>query len=261
MTPLARAVAAVCAALMLLAAAPARAEGAADAKRGEFERMIREYLGEHPEAIQEALDLLASRKVAAKVEQQRTAIKTIGRELFSSPRQVTLGNRTGDVTLVEFFDYNCGYCKRALADLLGLMKSDPKLKVVLKEYPILGPDSVEAARVAVAVRMQDAGGARYLAFHRKLMENRGHNDKARALTAAQEAGLDMARIERDLGSQEVTKSLDESTRLGKALAINGTPGYVVGDRVIIGALGEQALKDGVAAARNQGSGISNQPDP
>ena len=246
-----RAIPAVCAALMLFVAAPARAEPAVDEKRSEFERMIKEYLDNHPEAIQQALDLLASRQAAAKAEQQKAAIKTNGRELFSSPRQVTLGNRTGDVTLVEFFDYNCGYCKRALVDLLELMKSDPKLKVVLKEYPILGPDSVEAARVAVAVRMQDAGGARYLAFHRKLLENRGHNDKARALAAAREAGLDMARLERDMASDEVTKSLDESTQLGKALAINGTPGYVVGERVIIGARGEQVLKESVAEARNQ----------
>ncbi|HEV3396082.1 MAG TPA: DsbA family protein, partial [Xanthobacteraceae bacterium] len=180
----------------------------------------------------------------------KATIKTNGGELFSSPRQVTLGNRRGDVTLVEFFDYNCGFCKRALADLIALMKSDSKLKVVLKEYPILGPDSVEAARVAVAVRMQDAGGARYLEFHRKLLENRGHNDKARALAAAEEVGLDMARLERDMASSEVTKSIDESMRLGKALAINGTPGYVVGDRVIVGARGQQVLKDDVAAARN-----------
>jgi protein-disulfide isomerase len=249
MTPLTRAAAAACAALVLFATAPARAELAADAKRSEFERMLKDYLADHSEAIQEALDLLGNRKVAAKAEQRKAAIKTNGGELFSSPRQVTLGNRTGDVTLVEFFDYNCGYCKRALADLIELMKSDPKLKVVLKEYPILGPDSVEASRVAVAVRMQDAGGARYLAFHRKLLENRGHNDKARALVAAQEVGLDMARLERDMAGEEVTKSLDESTRLGKALAINGTPGYVVGDRVIVGALGEQVLRDSVAAAR------------
>jgi protein-disulfide isomerase len=251
MISFARAVAAVCAALTLVAAAPLRAEPVADEKRSEFERMIKDYLANHPEAIQEALDLLASRKATAKAEQQRAAIKTIGRELFSSPRQVTLGNRTGDVTLVEFFDYNCGYCKRALTDLLALMKSDPKLKVVLKEYPILGSDSVEAARVAVAVRMQDSSGARYLAFHRALLEGRGRSDKARALAAAQEAGVDMTRLERDMDSEEVTKSIDEATRLGKALAINGTPGYVVGDRVIIGALGEQALKDGVAAARKQ----------
>ena len=250
MISLTRALAAACAALVLVAAGPARAQEP-DAKRSEFERMLKDYLAEHPEAIQEALDTLAARKAAAKAEQQKATIADNHAALFSSPRQVTLGNRNGDVTLVEFFDYNCGYCKRALTDLLDLMKNDPKLKVVLKEYPILGPDSLEAARVAVAVRMQDTGGARYLAFHRNLLESRGHNDKTRALAAAQEVGLDMARLERDLGREEVTKSLDESMRLGKALAINGTPGYVVGDRVIIGALGEQALKDGVAAARNQ----------
>jgi protein-disulfide isomerase len=248
MIALTRALAAACAALVLVAAGPARAE--ADAKRTEFERLIKDYLAEHPEAIQEALDTLAARKAAAKAEQQKAAIKANEAALFASPRQVTLGNRKGDVTLVEFFDYNCGYCKRALTDLLEMMKSDPKLKVVLKEYPILGPDSVEAARVAVAVRMQDAGGAKYLDFHRKLLENRGRNDKARALAAAQESGLDMARLQRDLASEEVTRSIDESTQLAKALAINGTPGYVVGDHVIVGALGQQVLKDKVAAARN-----------
>jgi protein-disulfide isomerase len=244
----ARTVAAACAALALLSTGPARAE--ADAKRSEFERMLKDYLAQHPEAIQEALDTLAARKGAAKAEQQRAAIRANDAELFASPRQVTLGNRQGDVTLVEFFDYNCGYCKRALADLLDLMKTDPRLKVVLKEYPILGPGSVEAARVAVAVRMQDAGGARYLEFHRKLLENRGHNDKARALAVAEEVGLDMARLERDMASEEVAKSIDESTRLAKALAINGTPGYVVGQTVIVGALGAQVLKDKIAAARD-----------
>jgi protein-disulfide isomerase len=248
MVPFARIVAAGCAALVLLSAAPARAE--ADAKRSEFERMLKDYLAQHPEAIQEALDTLAARKAAAKAEQQMAAIQANDAELFASPRQVTLGNRQGDVTLVEFFDYNCGYCKRALADLLDLMKTDPKLKVVLKEYPILGPGSVEAARVAVAVRMQDPGGARYLEFHRTLLENRGHSDKARALAVAEEVGFDMARLERDMASEEVTKSIDESTRLAKALAINGTPGYVVGKTVIVGALGAQVLKDKIAAARN-----------
>src|SRR5262249_28753191 len=119
--PLTRVFAAMSAALMPFAGAPVRAEPATDAKRSEFERMLKEYLAAHPEAIQEALDTLAARKAAAKAEQQKAAIKTNDRELFSSPRQVTLGNSSGDVTLVEFFDYNCGYCKRALADLLELM--------------------------------------------------------------------------------------------------------------------------------------------
>jgi protein-disulfide isomerase len=249
MISLARPIAAAAAALMLFAAGPVRAD-AADAKRAEFERFIKDYLAQHPEAIQQALDLLETRKAAAKAEQQKAAIKANHAQLFSSPRQVTLGNRGGDVTLVEFFDYNCGYCKRALPDLIELMQADPKLKVVLKEFPILGPGSVEAARVAVAVRMQDAGGSKYLAFHRTLLENRGQNDKARALAAAEEAGLDMTRLERDMASEEVAKSIDETTQLAKALGINGTPGYVVGDNVIIGALGRQVLQDKVEAARN-----------
>ena len=89
--------------------------------------------------------------------------------MFSSPHQVVLGNPPGNVTFVEFFDYNCGYCKRAMSDMLTLLKNDPKLKVVLKEFPVLGPGSVEAAQVAVAVRMQDKTGKKYLEFHQKLL--------------------------------------------------------------------------------------------
>ena len=148
-----RVIAAACAALMLVAAAPVRAETIVDdTKRSEFERMLKEYLAEHPEAIQEALDLLAKRKAAAKAEQQRAAINTMGRDLFSSPRQVTLGSRTGDVTLVEFFDYNCGYCKRGLPEVQRLVKDDKKVRFVFKELPILAKGSEEAAKVALAAR-------------------------------------------------------------------------------------------------------------
>ena len=111
------------------------------------------------------------------------------------------GNPQGDVTFVEFFDYNCGYCKRAMDDMFALMKSDPKLKVVLKEFPVLGPGSVEAARVAVAVRMQDKTGKKYMDFHQKLLSGRGQADKARALAVAKEVGLDVARIERDMAER------------------------------------------------------------
>ncbi len=235
------------AAALVLFAAPARADS--EATRAEFEQLIKDYLTRNPEVVQDALDLLESRKAAAKAERQRAAIKANYADIFSSTRQVTL-NRNGDVTLVEFFDYNCGFCKRALSDLLDLMKADPNLRVVLKELPILGPGSVEAARVAVAVRMQDPGGAKYLEFHRKLLENRGPNDKARALAAAQEAGLDMARLNRDTASEEIGRTIDESARLAKALGINGTPAYVVGDKVIVGALGRSVLKEVVDAARN-----------
>jgi protein-disulfide isomerase len=118
--------------------------------------------------------------------------------MSSSSHQVTLGNPNGDVTLVEFFDYNCGFCKRALSDMLTLLKQDPNLKVVLKELPILGPGSTEAARVAVAVRMQDPDGQKYLAFHQGLLGEPGPASKEKAHAAAQKLGLDMAQLESDM---------------------------------------------------------------
>jgi protein-disulfide isomerase len=160
-----------------------------------------------------------------------------------------VGNPDGDVTLVEFFDYNCGYCKRALPDLMGLMKDDPKLRVVLKEFPVLGPGSVEAAQVAVAVRMQDKGGKKYLDFHQRLLGGRGQADKAKALAAAKDAGLDMARLEKDMASDEVRANIDENFKLAEALGLNGTPSYVIGREVVVGAVGAAALKEKVEEAR------------
>ncbi len=142
-------------------------------QRGEIERIVREYLVGHPEVLQEAMTELDKRQTAAEAEKHKAAVKAQAQALFSSPRQVVLGNPNGDVTFVEFFDYNCGYCKRAMSDMLTLLKDDPKLKVVLKEFPVLGPGSVEAAQVAVAVRMQDKTGQKYLEFHQELLGGRG----------------------------------------------------------------------------------------
>src|SRR4249920_1857748 len=150
----------------------------------------------------------------------QAAVKDNAETIFNSSRQVVLGNPQGDVTFVEFFDYNCGYCKRALTDMVELMNKDPKLKVVLKEFPVLGPSSVEAAQVAVAVRMQDKTGKKYLEFHQKLLTGRGQIDKAKALAAAKEIGLDMARLDKDLKSDEIGKTLDESMKLAEALGMN-----------------------------------------
>jgi protein-disulfide isomerase len=152
---------------------------------------------------------------------------------------------------VEFFDYNCGYCKRALGDMTALMGKDPKLKVVLKEFPVLGPGSVEAAQVAVAVRMQDKGGKKYMEFHQKMLLGRGQADKARAMAVAKEIGLDMTRLEKDLKSDEITATLQESAKLAEALGLNGTPSYVIGNDVVIGAVGLDALGKKVDAARTQ----------
>jgi protein-disulfide isomerase len=130
-----------------------------------------------------------------------------------------------------------------------LLKDDPKLKIVLKEFPVLGPGSVEAAQVAVAVRMQDKTGKKYLEFHQKLLGGRGQADKARALAVAKDIGLDMTRLEKDLASAEVKATLQENFKVAEALGLNGTPSYVIGDNVVVGAVGLEALKEKVNTTR------------
>jgi protein-disulfide isomerase len=184
--------------LALPAAAPVRAQSFAPEQRGEIERIVKEYLLSHPELMQDVMAELEKRQATADAEKHRAAVKEYSAAIFASPRQVTLGNAQGDVTVVEFFDYNCGYCKRAMADMLDLMKGDSKLRIVLKEFPVLGEGSTQAAQVAVAVRMQDkTGGKKYLEFHQKLLGGRGSADKARALAVAKEIGLNMAQLEKD----------------------------------------------------------------
>jgi len=241
---------ALAAGLMLtLGTAASRAQTISDAQRGEIENIVRNYLIAHPEVLQEAIAALEKKQAADEAARHEAAVKDNAQAIFNSPHQVVAGNPQGDVTFVEFFDYNCGYCKRAMADMFDLMKNDPKLKVVLKEFPVLGPGSVEAARVAVAVRMQDKTGKKYMEFHQKLLGGRGQADKARALAVAKEVGLDMARLERDMASDEVRVTLTESLGLAEKLGLNGTPSYVIGDGVVIGAVGLEALKEKINTAR------------
>jgi protein-disulfide isomerase len=237
-------------AIAVVAALPARAQSFSDAQRGEIERIVKDYLVAHPEVLQDVMSELEKRQTAAKAEQQIAGVREHKEVLFNSSHQVTLGNPHGDVTMVEFFDYNCGYCKRALGDMLQLLKTDPNLKVVLKEYPVLGPGSVEAAQVAVAARMQDKTGKKYLEFHQKLLGGHGPADKAHALAAAKEVGFDVARIEKDLGSDEVRETLKENLKVADAIGLDGTPSYIIGSDVVIGAQGYDALKEKVDAARH-----------
>jgi protein-disulfide isomerase len=218
-------------------------------QRGEIERIVREYLIRNPEVLQEAIAALEKKQAVAEAERHKAAVKENAQLLFNSKRHVVVGNPQGDVNFVEFFDYNCGYCKRALEDMMTLMKADPKLRVVLKEFPVLGPASVDAARVGVAVRMQDKTGKKYLEFHQKLLTGRGQVDRARAIAAAREVGLDVARIERDMSSEEARASLEESMMLAERIGLNGTPSYVIGDTVVVGAVGLDALKSKVNEAR------------
>ncbi|MDF0581081.1 DsbA family protein [Bradyrhizobium yuanmingense] len=234
---------------MFGAAVPASADSFSDSQRTEIEKIIKNYLVRHPEVLEEAMAELSKRQAAAETQKHQASIAQNAEAIFNSPRQVVLGNRDGDVTFVEFFDYNCGYCKRAMDDMLTIMKGDPKLKVVLKEFPVLSQGSVEAAQVGVAVRMQDPSGKKYLDFHQKLLSGRGAADKARAMQAAKEAGLDTARIEKDIASPEVRATLEENFKLAEAMGMNGTPSYVIGKQIVIGAVGVESLKEKIGIAR------------
>ena len=227
----------------------ASAQSFNDTQRGDIEKIVREYLIAHPEVLEEAMNELSKRQAAAEAAKHASGVADNADAIFNSPRNVTLGNKDGDVTFVEFFDYNCGYCKRAMTDMMDLMKADPKLKVVLKEFPVLSAGSVEAAQVGVAVRMQDPTGKKYLDFHQKLLTGRGAADKARAMAVAKEVGLDVARLEKDMASPEAKATIEENFKLAESMGMNGTPSYVIGKQVVIGAVGADSLREKISNAR------------
>jgi protein-disulfide isomerase len=231
------------------ASQPAAQQSFSSDQQRDIEAIVKNYLLTHPEVLQEAQDALDKHQKQADADKARATIKDNNATIFNSTHQVVLGNPQGNVTMVEFFDYNCAYCKRALPDMMSLLKTDPNLRFVLKEFPVLGEGSVDAAHVAVAARMQDSTGKKYIEFHQKLLGGRGAADKTRALAAAKEAGFDMARIEKDMDSDEVKKTIDENMKLADALGVNGTPSYVVGDEVVVGAVGIDELKEKIKAGR------------
>jgi protein-disulfide isomerase len=237
--------------VMLAVAAPtaAPAQSFSSEQRGEIEKIIRDYLLRNPELLQEVIGEMEKRQAQAEADRHRQAIKEHADAIFNSKRQVVIGNPQGETTLVEFFDYNCGFCRKALSDKMELIKADPKLKIVLKEFPVLGEGSTQAAQVAVAVRMQDKTGKKYLEFHQKMFSSRGQIDKARALAVVREIGFDAARAERDMNSDEVRQTLEESFKLAEALGINGTPTYVVRGQVVVGAVGLEKLREAINASR------------
>jgi protein-disulfide isomerase len=241
--------AAVIAGTAVISIYSASAQSFTPAQRGEIEAIIKDYLIKNPEVMTEVMQEIEKRQAIAETEKAKGAIAANKEAIFNSPRQVTLGNPKGDVTMVEFFDYNCGYCKRAMTDMMELLKSDPNLKVVLKEFPVLGEGSVQAAQVAAALMLQDKSGKKYLDFHQKLLSGRGQADKTRALAAAKEAGADMARLEKDMSGAEVRAALEESFKLAETLGLNGTPSYVINNDVVIGAVGLPALKEKISTAR------------
>ena len=213
--------------------------------------LIRETLLKNPEIVQEALIEIERRNTVAQAEQQRNAVGAEKARLTDPATSVVLGNPQGDVTLVEFMDYNCGFCKRALEDVRALVKDDPKLKIVIKDFPILGPDSVEASRVAIAVKNQ-LQGTRYFDFHNRLMATKGRVNGAKALEIAKDSGADIERVKKEIDAAATRAVIEDTVALGDRLGLTGTPAFIVGDEVVFGAVGQAALKQKIDSVRKCG---------
>jgi len=164
------------------------------------------------------------------VERLKVAISENAKDIFRNPNDAVAGNPDGDITVVEFFDYNCGHCKSSLADVVMLVKSDPNVRVVLKELPILSKGSQEASRVALAARSQ----GKYWEMHRALLEAPGRANKASALKLAEGLGFDMEQLKADMGSDEVKAEIARAEVLAQKIGVTGVPSFVVGDRVMFG---------------------------
>jgi protein-disulfide isomerase len=208
----------------------AQANVSAD-RRQEIEAVIKDYLTNNPEILLEMQTALQAKMDKIQAERTAAIIRNNASEIFRPAFSPVVGNAKGDVPVLEFFDYNCGYCKRALGDVAKLIASEKKVRVILKELPILSKGSEEASKVALAVKMQ----GKYWEFHRAMLDSQGQANEASALRVAEKVGADMARLKKDMASAEVQKEIDETRALAQKLGIEGTPHFMVGDRIIPGA--------------------------
>jgi protein-disulfide isomerase len=238
---------------LLGAAAPAAAQAELPVDpedRAVLRAEIRKYLLENPEVIMEAIQVLEQRRKAAEAASDQDLVAENAEALFEDGHSHVAGNPDGDVTVVEFIDYNCGYCKRAHEDVRTLVETDPGLRYIVKEFPILGPGSVTASRAALAARRQQDGRL-YMAFNDALMRHRGSLNDAAVWRIAGEVGLDVAQLRADADDPEIQESIQANYELAQALKIEGTPTFVIGDRLVRGYVPLDRLRETVAEEREE----------
>lgn len=204
----------------------------------EFDRRVREYILNNPEIVIEAVQRFEQRQRARQENEANAVISSRANEILRDKDSPVGGNPDGDVTLVEFFDYNCPYCRRVTPIMEHAEKADPKLRVVYKELPILGAGSVYSAKAALAAHKQ----GKYLAFHKELMLGQGVADESRVLEIAAKIGLDVERMKSDMDDPAIATAIENNLALAQALRINGTPGFVIGDKIIRGAIDLKAMQ-------------------
>lgn len=214
-----------------------RAYGSGTADRAEIEQVVRDYLLEHPEVIPEAMARLESREAGERV----AAIREPLQRPFAG---AWAGNPRGDVTVVEFFDYACGYCRQSMPDIVRLLREDSNVRFVFRELPILSPESETAARYSLVAAQQGD----FFAFH-QAMYAAGRPSDATIASAMSSAGIDQSRARTAIGSAEIAAELHNNMELARQLRLSGTPAFIVGDQVFSGAVGYERLKQAIAEAR------------
>jgi protein-disulfide isomerase len=232
----------------LLSAVPTLAAEFNPAQKNELNAIIHDYLLKNPEVVREALQELERRQTEAEDNARKSAIAAKAPTIFHQAGDLVGGNPNGKITMVEFFDYNCGYCRKAFPDVMRMLEEDKDLRLVMKEFPILGPGSTYAARAALASRKQ----GKYWEYHLALMRYEGHIDEASADAVAQSVGLDVARLKADMASDDITSVIKRNMSLADALNIQGTPAFVVDERIIPGAIGYDGLAAAVKEVRDGG---------
>jgi protein-disulfide isomerase len=229
----------------LTSALPATAQSFSPEQTKAIEEMVRAYILKNPEIIREAVEALQAKEQQSADERRMATAAQLKDQLLNDPAAPVLGNPAGDVTLVEFFDYRCPYCKKAAPVVEQLLKEDGKIRRVMKEFPILGPESVFASRAALAAKMQD----RYEPFHKAMIGAKGALDQDMVFRLAKEAGVDVARMKRDMNAPEVEDALRRNRELASALEITGTPAFIIGNDFVPGAAELETFKTLVARAR------------
>jgi len=234
--------------LLAGAAPPAHADALSPEQKSAVDQLVHDYLMKHPEVIIEALKAAQQDKEERSAERARQAIVEQHARLYTDPDSPVGGNPQGKVSIIEFFDYRCPYCKEVEPSLEALLKEDSDLRIVYKEFPILGPASVYAARVALAARRQ----GKYDEFHRGMMAKKGKIDEGVVLETAASVGLDIDKLKADLLAPEVGRIIQRDYDLAEALEIQGTPAFIIGDTLVPGVADIATLRRLVRDARQGG---------
>jgi protein-disulfide isomerase len=245
------------AALVAALALPAPAQDAFDpanmteAEREAFRAEVRAYLMENPEVLMEAIGVLEQRQAAEQAEADADLVAEHADDIFETERSWSGGNPEGDITLVEFIDYRCGYCRRAFPEVQDLVRSDGNIRLIVKEFPILGEQSVLASRFAIATRMVE-GDAAYKRLHDELIAMRGEMNELSLELVGDQLGLDVEAITARMDDETVTEVIESNHALAQRLRIQGTPTYVLGDRLVRGYVPLEEMRSMVSEERAEG---------